>query len=211
MNAYQLNEKCTYATPDEIDWLKTQAKQLPTNAEVVMIGAGPGVMAIAIMEERSDVWMTVIDNVTCEFLIKHAEQSRLKNSHLYCMIADSSQVEWEGQPIDLLIIDGDHSYEGVKADLDVWLQHVKPSGLIFLHDYDADDTCFAHQDRYPGVKQAVEECAAQWVEVRRVGTAIVMTKNILLSFFVILSLVIFASCALQILVISIINQVSLLP
>ena len=173
MNAYQLNEKCTYATSDEIDWLKAQANQLPANAEMVMIGAGPGVMAIAIMEERADVWLTAIDKATCEYLIKHAEQSRLKNNHLYCMIADSTKVHWEGNPIDLLIIDGDHSYKGVKADLEVWLQHVKRGGLVFLHDYDADNTCFAHVERYPGVKQAAEECAAQWEEVRRVGTAIV--------------------------------------
>ena len=173
MNAYQLNEKCTYATLDEIDWLKAQAKRLPANAEVVMIGAGPGVMAIAIMEERADVWMTAIDKDTCEWLVKHVEQSRLKNNHLYCMIADSSRVIWEGNPIDLLIVDGDRSYEGAKADLDMWAWCVKPGGLVFLHDYDADNTCFAHQECYPGVRQAVEEYPAQWEEVRRVGTAII--------------------------------------
>ena len=173
MNAYQLNEKCTYATPDEIDWLKAQAKRLPANAEVVMIGAGPGVMAMAIMEERDNVWMTVIDNSTFEYLYAHTIKAGIKTNRLHCMSGDSSKIEWEGDPIDLLIIDGDHSYEGVKADLDVWLKHIKPGGLIFLHDYDADNTCFAHVERYPGVKQAVEECSAQWEEVQRVGTAII--------------------------------------
>jgi len=138
-----------------------------------MIGAGPGVMAIAIMEERNDVWMTVIDKETFYYLDAHIIATIGKTHHLHCLKGDSSQIEWEGDPIDLLIIDGDHSYEGVKADLSIWLKHVKPNGLVFLHDYDADDTCFAHQERYPGVRQAVEECTAQWEEVRRVGTAII--------------------------------------
>jgi hypothetical protein len=115
------------------------------------------------------------------------------------MIENSSQVEWGGEPIDFLVINNNHGYEEIKADLNVWLKHVKPDGLIFIHDYDAgntyfnnydadntyfnnydaDNTCFTHQDRYSGVRQAVEECRAQWRKVERIGTAIVfrMSKN----------------------------------
>ena len=39
-----------------------------------------------------------------------------------------------GQPIDLLFIDGDHSYEGVKADWDRFVPFVKPFGVVIFHD-----------------------------------------------------------------------------
>lgn len=38
--------------------------------------------------------------------------------------------------IDLLFIDGDHSYEGVKKDFDLYSKLLKPNGLILIHDTD---------------------------------------------------------------------------
>ncbi|HWB61286.1 MAG TPA: class I SAM-dependent methyltransferase [Chthoniobacteraceae bacterium] len=38
------------------------------------------------------------------------------------------------QPIDMLFIDGDHSYEGVKADWDLFAPLVKPFGVVIFHD-----------------------------------------------------------------------------
>lgn len=48
-------------------------------------------------------------------------------------------------PVDLLFIDGDHSYEGVKADYENYRSFVRPGGLIAFHDI-----C-AHKD-YPDVR-----------------------------------------------------------
>jgi predicted O-methyltransferase YrrM len=39
-----------------------------------------------------------------------------------------------GSEIDLLVIDGDHSYEGVKSDLIDFSARVSPFGLVALHD-----------------------------------------------------------------------------
>jgi len=38
------------------------------------------------------------------------------------------------QPIDLLFIDGDHSYEGCSSDLESWMPFVRPGGYVALHD-----------------------------------------------------------------------------
>lgn len=38
------------------------------------------------------------------------------------------------RPIRLLWIDGDHSYEGVKADFDGFSPHLTPNGIVALHD-----------------------------------------------------------------------------
>lgn len=40
----------------------------------------------------------------------------------------------QGRAIDVLFIDGDHSYRGVKSDLEMYSPLVKPGGLIALHD-----------------------------------------------------------------------------
>ena len=42
---------------------------------------------------------------------------------------------YPGRPVRLLIIDADHSFEGVKTDFDVWWPHVAPGGVIVFHDY----------------------------------------------------------------------------
>lgn len=38
------------------------------------------------------------------------------------------------EPIDFLFIDGDHSYDGVKADVDAWFPKLKPDATVAFHD-----------------------------------------------------------------------------
>lgn len=52
--------------------------------------------------------------------------------------------------LDFVFIDGDHSYEGVKRDLEAWLPLLKPGRWLGLHDYD-------NMPKHPGVKEAVDE------------------------------------------------------
>jgi predicted O-methyltransferase YrrM len=39
-----------------------------------------------------------------------------------------------GGRVSLLFIDGDHSYEGVRADIEAWLDSVEPGGTVVFHD-----------------------------------------------------------------------------
>jgi len=39
-----------------------------------------------------------------------------------------------GRPVDMLFIDGDHSYDGVKADYEMYAPLVRPGGLVGFHD-----------------------------------------------------------------------------
>ena len=40
----------------------------------------------------------------------------------------------QGQPIDFLFIDGDHSYEGVKSDFHDYRRLMAPNGVVAMHD-----------------------------------------------------------------------------
>ena len=51
------------------------------------------------------------------------------------------------EKIDLLFIDGDHSYERVKTDVQSWLPKLKDGGIIVFHDYSWAE----------GVKKVVDE------------------------------------------------------
>lgn len=55
----------------------------------------------------------------------------------------------KSQAYDLVYIDGDHSYQAVRADIQASRRLVKPGGWIGGHDYDGPDT--------PDVKRAVDE------------------------------------------------------
>lgn len=39
-----------------------------------------------------------------------------------------------GEKLDVLFIDGDHSYKGVRTDFDLWSPLVRPGGLVIFHD-----------------------------------------------------------------------------
>jgi predicted O-methyltransferase YrrM len=44
-----------------------------------------------------------------------------------------------GRPVRFLLIDADHSYDGVRADFECWSPLVAPRGCIVFHDYRIDD------------------------------------------------------------------------
>lgn len=71
---------------------------------------------------------------------------------------------WHG-PIDFLYVDADHSYASTLADIEQWVKHVRPGGLIAGDDYD--------NPLYPGVKQAWDH----WEELSDVRLARYATPN----------------------------------
>ncbi len=43
---------------------------------------------------------------------------------------------WEDGSIDLIFIDGDHSYEGCMRDIQAWMPKLKADGVMLFHDCD---------------------------------------------------------------------------
>lgn len=73
--------------------------------------------------------------------------------------------------LDWVYVDGDHSYEGVKADLEAFFEAVKPGGLIAGDDYGHEGSWFGD-----GVQRAVEEFAPRCAGLQVIGTQFVLRK-----------------------------------
>ncbi len=68
---------------------------------------------------------------------------------------DDAQAEFSDESIDLLHIDGMHTYAAVKHDWDTWFPKVAPGGIVLLHDIAARHLDF-------GVWKLWDELSAQY-------------------------------------------------
>ncbi len=70
------------------------------------------------------------------------------------LVGDSRTIEVDTGPADLVLIDGDHRYEGVKADLDRWGGRARIGGHVLLDDVFA---LGSYRRGCEGVGRAVQE------------------------------------------------------
>lgn len=177
MEAIKLNATVPYATRSELEFLSSLEVE-----NVIMLGAGPGVMLLAVLETNKDVpaYVVDIDEQALMYTRLHLSVigADINVAAIHTNSAEAAVMFPDGS-VDLLIVDADHSYESVKTDIQAWWPKVKELGYVFFHDYDADGTEFAGKERYPGVRQAVDEFFADRIHrvVTQVGTAIVIAKD----------------------------------
>jgi predicted O-methyltransferase YrrM len=62
---------------------------------------------------------------------------------------------WEGPPVGLLFVDGDHSKDGARRDIEAWIPYLAPDAKIAVDDY-------GHPD-WPGVAEALDELVGEGV------------------------------------------------
>lgn len=140
LTAKDLNDTAQYAMQGELEYLTRLSRELGGGRSFVMIGAGPGVMALAVMEgqDNSPSEMHIIDNdeSRLHYTYKHLEGAEVPLDVVHLHHSDSYEygLAWMA-PIDLLIVDGDHSYIGVTKDIAAWTPHVREGGYVFFHDY----------------------------------------------------------------------------
>ena len=68
---------------------------------------------------------------------KHARDFYRGISYLMRMQFDEAVSHFQDESIDLLHIDGLHTYDAVKNDFENWYPKVKPGGVILFHDIEA--------------------------------------------------------------------------
>ena len=70
--------------------------------------------------------------------------------------------ELGGEALDVLFLDGDHSYEGVRRDFELYAPLVRPGGIVGLHDIQ-EDFATRHGAPTPSISGDVP---GYWVELR---------------------------------------------
>jgi len=165
-----------YTTPRELDALLTLASRCRPGANVLEIGSYVGVsschLAAGLLRRGGrlfcvDTW----NNETMPEGPRDTYADFLNNTRRFAgtirplrmrsaeLLAAHLQL-----PLDLVFIDGDHSYEAVRADFERVAPWLAPQGLIALHDVTT----------YPGVSRLVGELLAggQWALAGQVDSLV---------------------------------------
>jgi hypothetical protein len=75
---------------------------------------------------------------------------------------------WQAQ-CALLFVDASHDYQAVTSDLKAWIPHLRPAGLLILHD--------VVTSQFPGVTRAAGELIGQgWKVVASSGSVVAFTR-----------------------------------
>lgn len=173
-----------WETEDEQHVLMQYAVGVPEPGQIVEIGAEYGMSSsIFCKGAKPLVRITSIDLFPGDLLQKHNSNLREVGYHERTtkITGDSSLAgkQWTGGPIDLLFIDGDHSYEGAKADLDAWMPHVKVGGFAIVHDCANTANRMPHYMHF-AVTRAVSEwfwnTAGAWRLVNCINTAMIFER-----------------------------------
>jgi predicted O-methyltransferase YrrM len=160
------------ATPDEIAFtLADFARAVPADQEIVELGVfqartavimawgaslgnGAHVTAIDPWELAGNVYDPPFTEESTRRQAEHNVTSvgygdRVRLAHQFSLItAWNWNTDYDGQ-VGLLFVDGDHTKEGARRDIEAWAPHLAPGAVIAVDDY-------GHPD-WPGVAQAVDE------------------------------------------------------
>lgn len=91
------------------------------------------------------------------FMIHATRQTQFARDRRRIHVMTSLEAAQRLRDLDFVFLDGDHSEEGITADLAAWLPALRPKGLLGGHDYG--------DPNFPGVQRAVERAAREhgWV------------------------------------------------
>lgn len=132
-------------TRDHLPFLRSMAKGV-----VVEIGTdvGNSTCALLLGVEEHGGHVTSIDiNPKCAGNFNHPQWTFINKSS---QDIDINAVPTWADHIDLLYVDGDHSYKAAKHDIEYFGKLVTRGGLILVHDVE--------HPQFPGVRQAFDEC-----------------------------------------------------
>lgn len=145
--------------------LAEHARDVPPGGRVLEIGSGlGGSMAVIGCCAPADAGLVAVDpyvrydeeNVTVSRNLEVGTPAEfwatVNRFGLRPRLVRSSSGEarrgWGDAPVDLLLVDGNHSYDHVLHDLIAWWPVVRPGGTLLAHDLSG---------RFPGVVRAVRE------------------------------------------------------
>ncbi len=127
---------------EEIAGLFEIVKALGPRAVCEIGSAGCGMTFLFARAAAEGALVVSLDLELEEARRRAATRFAREGQRVVCLRADSHRTETvreverllAGRPLDFLFIDGDHSYEGVARDFELYAPLVRPGGLIAFHD-----------------------------------------------------------------------------
>lgn len=165
----------------ELRWLAEQAQ---THDQIVEIGSWKGRSTRALADNARgsvyavDHWrgQELTDaptNLGAELAKRGSDaifdefQNNLRDTYLKClplrMSSSEAAARFDLHP-DMVFLDGEHAYAGVKADIEAWRPLLTPGGLLCGHDWWHGGIKQAVRELCPGF-QVVPETNIWWVRV----------------------------------------------
>lgn len=144
--------------------IQSIVKQLPPGSKLVELGSYQGRSSVAIAavlppnsvlycvdhfkgSEEHKKWNLNINNLL-EAFTNNIERFGVKDK-IYTLAMSSTEAaeKFEGESLDLVLVDAAHDYDSVKADLLSWYPKLKRGGYLLCDDYEPS---------WPGVMRAVK-------------------------------------------------------
>jgi hypothetical protein len=75
-------------------------------------------------------------------VVLHWEKNHRRRSRLVRSTFDAAVAQFEDQSIDILHIDGFHTYDAVKHDYETWLPKLKRESIVLFHDINVREQSF---------------------------------------------------------------------
>ena len=139
--------------PIEERCLQWAAAQAPQNGTIVEVGSYHGKSAVnmahALKKKKSNATIYCVDtwrneNITQALNVDVFDRFTANTApHADVIVplrgrSEEVGARWDKGLIDVLFIDGDHSFEGVTRDIEAWVPHVRKGGLVLFHDVDIE-------------------------------------------------------------------------
>lgn len=138
--------------PKYVTGLKDLIHSLPAGVHMAEIGCYAGESTKMFLEDGRVESLVAIDPYIAvpgdEYMARHP-MSEVEGCFIRDVMVPYPWVRWmkltsidaarvlerEGVLLDFVYIDGDHRYESVKMDIDLYRKLIKPGGIIAGHDY----------------------------------------------------------------------------
>jgi predicted O-methyltransferase YrrM len=182
----QLNHGVASLQIDEAALLYSLARDVRTGpiAEIGRFKGGSTVMIATALPEGIELWsydllVPLRADMPGESLDEElsAALERLGVAHkVHLVVGDSRTVEPPPAPLELVFVDGDHSYTGAKADVERWGELIRPGGQLLMHDA-VDSGLYGNV--YPGVSRVATELGRdpKWTRQRGAGSIAHFVRN----------------------------------
>jgi predicted O-methyltransferase YrrM len=150
---------------DEAALLYGLARRVPAGSAVAEIGrfkGGSTLLLASALPDGAELWSYDLHVALRADLSGPQLDSELTaalnryglSDRVHLVVGDSRVVEPPPRAPVLVFVDGDHTYEGARADYERWSRVVAPGGHLLFHD--AVDSG-GYGNTYPGIARLVEE------------------------------------------------------